>query len=376
MSTLLLKFVVWLENYNLPDVVCPHGLLFHRWLPDGKKDAIILDTGDSNAKLKVWFERYGYVDNGYIKFDYERREVDPNIIPKQAILDGGPLFGELEIQGLSEEELEALRENKIGSEAYVRLGKRIVKRVIYPTIRRFIDILRTNYGQYWVKNIEPWDSRKGSLGYYCNSILQLKWSLDGGRTWRPFIPNEIKIGPITLTILEDFTSYLTEKDWKELEKVFNGGYEPSLACLLISRAHALLNQGNLKYAFIEGVSALEIALSEFIKRNAPQLPDPLVNYLKLHFRKMPIKARLMIVATASGKIPTEDLEKAIKAIDIRHDIVHEGRDPPADSKEMVRALLNAAAALVTGPKFRFLNANPGNVIKPVEEWEKESQRYT
>ena len=376
MSTLLLKFVVWLENYNLPDVVCPHGLLFHRWLPDGKKDAIILDTGDSNAKLKVWFERYGYVDNGYIKFDYERREVDPNIIPKQAILDGGPLFGELEIQGLSEEELEALRENKIGSEAYVRLGKRIVKRVIYPTIRRFIDILRTNYGQYWVKNIEPWDSRKGSLGYYCNSILQLKWSLDGGRTWRPFIPNEIKIGPITLTILEDFTSYLTEKDWKELEKVFNGGYEPSLACLLISRAHALLNQGNLKYAFIEGVSALEIALSEFIKRNAPQLPDPLVNYLKLHFRKMPIKARLMIVATASGKIPTEDLEKAIKAIDIRHDIVHKGRDPPADSKEMVRALLNAAAALVTGPKFRFLSANPGNAIKPVEEWEKESQRYT
>jgi hypothetical protein len=373
MSTLLLKFALLLENYNVPSVMQHHGPLFHRWLPDGIKDAIVLNTGDSNAKLKVWFERHGYVDTGHIKFDYERKEADPSIIPTQAILEGGPLYGQLEIQGLSEENLTCLKEDKVGSEAYAKLGKRIIKEIIHPTISRFIDILRTNYGQYWIRNIRPWDSRKRSLGDYCHSVLNLKWSLDEGKTWKPFIPDKPKIGPITLTVLkeEDFAEYLTEKDWRKLENVFNEGYRPSLACFLISQTYELLDQGNIKYALIDGVSALEVAISEFIRRNGAQYSESDVKYLKSTLKSLPIKARLIVVACISGKISKEDLENALQAIDIRNDIVHEGLDPPTDSEKRIHGLLNAAATLVSGPKFRFLTANPGNMIKPVERWEKE-----
>lgn len=68
-------------------------------LPNGKTDSIILATGDTNAKLSVWFERLGFCSDHGIIFDYSRREVDPEMISNQAILEAGPLFGRLELQG-------------------------------------------------------------------------------------------------------------------------------------------------------------------------------------------------------------------------------------------------------------------------------------
>ena len=153
MSTLLLKFGIHLEKYELPTVAQHHGPLFHRWFPDGEKDAIILNTGDPNTKLKLWFERWGYIDNGWIKFSYKRREVDPKIIPTQAILDAGPLLGLLEIRGVAEEELTPLRENKVGDARYISLAKKVVK-LLHPTVARFLNILRTNYGQYWIQDLD------------------------------------------------------------------------------------------------------------------------------------------------------------------------------------------------------------------------------
>lgn len=113
MLTLLLKFKINLEEYDVSTYSQHYGPLFHRWLPDGEKDAIVLDTGDPNAELKVWFERLGFKDKDFIEFDYTRREVDPETIPKQAILEAVPLMGLLKIQALSEEESTPLRENKV-----------------------------------------------------------------------------------------------------------------------------------------------------------------------------------------------------------------------------------------------------------------------
>jgi len=42
MPTLLLKSQVNLEEHNLPLTHRHYGALFHRWLPDGKKNAIVL----------------------------------------------------------------------------------------------------------------------------------------------------------------------------------------------------------------------------------------------------------------------------------------------------------------------------------------------
>src|SRR2546423_8090993 len=102
MPTLLLKFCIYLGQDIMRNF---EGPLFHRWLPDGEKDALILETGTPNTTLKVWFERRGYVDDRHIKYDITRKEVDSAIIPTQAALVAGSLFGSLEIQGLTEEEV-------------------------------------------------------------------------------------------------------------------------------------------------------------------------------------------------------------------------------------------------------------------------------
>ncbi len=81
MEILLLKFARPLATPS--ELVRLHGPLFYRWLPDGEKNAITLSTNDDNANLKVWFERYGFVDGGFVRFSYDRREVTPDIIHTQ-----------------------------------------------------------------------------------------------------------------------------------------------------------------------------------------------------------------------------------------------------------------------------------------------------
>ena len=373
MSTLLLKFGINLEEYSLSIIAQHHGPLFHRWLPDGEKDAIVLDTGDSNIELRVWFERRGFVDNGFIKFDYKRREVNPEIIPKQAILDAGPLWGLLKIQGLSEEELAPLWENAIGDDRYVALGKKVVKNLLYPPVARFLNILRTNYGQYWIRELEKWDSREESLGHYCKS-LNLKWSLDGGKTWTDFFPNNSLATPRALEIRmgKSFPEFPTKEDWQKLAKVVRDGYEPSLAAFILARAHQFLDQGSLKYAFIEGVSALELALNEFIRQKLDGA-DSLLGSMKA-FWNLPLSAQAITVATILGKIPLQDIEYTIKAIDMRNKVIHEGWSPPDNAKVELSGLLNTVAALLKGPRFRFPSANPGNAIMPPEDWEQQAEK--
>lgn len=115
---------------------------------------------------------------------------------------------------------EALWEGRIppGVPAYEALGKRIV-RLIRPPVNKLINLLRANYGQYWLREIEEWDSRSRSLGSFCAG-LGVRWSLDGGKTWSNFVPTERfaeSYGFTTLPSDEDFRQeLLTEDDWREL----------------------------------------------------------------------------------------------------------------------------------------------------------------
>lgn len=108
-----------------------------------------------------------------------------------------------------------------------------------------IEVLRTAYGQYWLRSLNQWDSRHESLGSYCQKI-QLEYSLDEGKTWNKFTPDK-SIARITATLRtdEDFIQYLTEKDWREVEKVIQEHYQPSLASQILSRAQEFVDQGNL-----------------------------------------------------------------------------------------------------------------------------------
>lgn len=367
MASVLLKFAISLENTDFLGFDQPHGALFHRWLPDGEKDAIIIELKEPSSILKMWFERLGYVNkDGYVKFDLEKKEIDLKAISTQAILQGGPLYGLLELREISEEEADCLKENKAGSGEYLTLGKTIVK-LIWLQVNRFISALRTNYGQFWINAIEKWDSREGSLGHYCRSILNLKWSLDEGKTWQTFMPDEPTV-VVTLIAQVGYEGYLAEEDWKDLSEIINEGFEPSLASFLLCRAQQLFEQGNVKYALIEGVTALEVALSEFFKKKL-ESSKPLLKGMS-SFWETSLTSQTITAAILLEKISKENLEQAVKAIESRNKVIHEGMEIPTEIDQQIRGLLATAATLVSGPKFRFLNPRPGNSILPVEPRQK------
>lgn len=364
MSALRLWFVVQLRS----DLPFRQGPLFHKWLPEDKKDAIALSTDDPQARITVWFERRGSVQGGFLVYNQDKREIDSTIIPRQAILDGGLLFGQIEIEGLSQDESDSLRDNKLGDPNYVSLGKRVVG-LLQPPVARFIDVLRINYGQYWLSRLKEWDSRTRSLGAYCSG-LQLRWSLDDGGTWEKFQPDP-NVQSLSVSLTESFDDYLTKDDWQQIARLSSDEYEPSLAEVLLGEAHELRDTGNLRHALVQGVTALEAALEQVLRERAAGLravdPDLADRLWGSWTNNISLPIRLTATATILGNPPPQDIQRAIEAIKLRDKVVHEGWRPAADDRDVelnLSKLLTVSAALLSRPTFRFPTANPGNQLEP------------
>lgn len=296
-----MKFACILEDHTLGPAH-PYGPLCHRWLPNGSADGISLSVEDPQATITVWFDRYGYADKGLIQFDYKKKEVPEELVRKQGLLDAGPLKGILKLDGVPQDQLEAMRVNRIGDEKYVQLGKRVAKKIIVPSVRHFITILRVAFGQYWIQMPEEWDSRKYSLGQYC-SLYQMEASEDDGKTWVKFRPTANEVF-LTSEVKENFPDYLTKEGWAQLAALCSTNWQPSLGASLLLQAHKLYDQGNSKYAVIEAASALEVIIGEVVKRNlrgSARLIEAVQDFYQLS-----LKAQLGILTTAIPQLSTAE----------------------------------------------------------------------
>src|ERR1700730_6620666 len=130
------QFARQLHRYELAGD--PWGPRFHRWLPDGEVDAIRLTTDEEAATLRVWFNRFGRMEHGFIRFALNERNFDPAVIPRQAVLDAGPLYGQIDIE-LDDKDVDALRNQSGGAEP---VAKRLL-RLIQQPVARLIRTLRT-----------------------------------------------------------------------------------------------------------------------------------------------------------------------------------------------------------------------------------------
>jgi len=409
MPDLLIKFKLDLEYHPIQSgalyIPHPHGPLFHRWLPDGVSDAIELDTKDSKATLKVWFERHGYVDaHGYIKFDKDRSEVDPDILSTQGKLDAGPLFGSLEIRDISDTEARSLKESDSHAEVHKSLERRII-RLLYEPVSQFINILRVRYGQYWIPEIEGWDSRKVSAGVYICCFGFPKWSLDGGQTWDTFQYAELRLSAGDRRKMQDFLEYLSEGDWHEISGLLRGDWGQSQAISTLIRAIELFDNGQDRYAIIEAVTALEMALSEVARERLlieslrehthPLGSLPFIAQLIFgtvipnrkekfgaagqslritaenalnRFRKLDLSEQFNVMANLFS-IPESDRQATMQIIGMRNEIVHEGKSPPARFLSEFSGFLNCFERLFPNRQFRFPMAGSGNRKMTPQEWE-------
>ncbi|MEZ4865197.1 MAG: hypothetical protein R3C14_28025 [Caldilineaceae bacterium] len=370
MTTISLRFAVRLHNSEIKPIHELYGPLFHRWLPNGESDALAIASTDADIGVRVWFEQRGYLGFGeLIRFDYQRREVDEALVEKQAILDAGPLRGLLTIKNIDQEMVTVLQEDKTGEQEYATLGKRVIK-VLYPILSRLIDTLRVRFGQYWIEPLEKWDSRRHTLGAYCHGILHLKYSLDNGDQWREFIPDEpVSYGSVTsITPGEKtFSQYLTEDDWLELKDLVNSGYKPSLASNALITTHQLLDSGSYRQAFIEGVTALELALNELV-RDRLFHNSALMEKIQ-SFWNLPLYTQVAIAASLTQNITPNEIEDTLEAIKTRNCIIHEGQQVGEEKKSELRSLLVAIAKLIPGVQFKLPSAYTGNnIMMTAEQW--------
>jgi hypothetical protein len=345
-----------------------NGVLFHRWLPDGIEDALDAKTGTPNARLRFWFERCGYVDeSGLVTYDDKRREVAPERMALQGKLESGPLLALLELSNVAKEDLDAVIEKKVGDPRYVELAKRLLKDFIYPHLMRLLTILRNHYGQYWINELTEWDPRGGrSLGAYCRS-LNMHWSIDGGRTWSRFTPerNVQKIWHAPV----DYREYITEQDWKELGTAMQRDYVPSVAAEMLGGAHALFDQGDLRRALVEGTTALELAVDNFVDGRLHGAAGEF-GKARSAFLDLPLPHKVAVAASVACNVSPEDISRSLKAIELRNKVVHEGYEPDESASKYLKALFRTTAALLPEHRFKFPAGTSGNLRMPPEEWEK------
>jgi len=363
---LLLKFTIGLEDTNISESTRWHGPLFHRWLPDGEKDAISLGTNDLDAELKVWFEKQGFADRTFRAPD--KKQDSDHIISEIGKIDAGPLKGLLAIKNLSQEELDTLSDNKIGDNIYIKLGKRIVKQLIYKPVNNFLKILRINYGQYWIKEMREWDSRKIGLGHYCK-LMYLQWSLDGGKNWSEFIPEKGIAMTLSLEVGSGYLDYITQTDWKELEEITNN-YCPSLASIVLSRSHQLLDQGDIRYALLEAVTAFELSVPDYLRNKLSgyaELDSFIEDFTNRNRNPLIMK---IFSAFLSDEISLQTLEECLKAIEWRNKIIHEGKILPDNFEFTIETLQKTVEKFISGPRQRFPSGANSNSIMIEKEWKK------
>lgn len=363
-----ITFGASIVDYNVDQFLRHSGPVFHRWLPNGEMDALSINYPDPQTTVRLWFERRGYVDeSGFIKHEHKRKEVDDSIIPRQAILEAGAIFGRVTLADISEPEFDAVTNNRTGTDEYVSIGKRVVKKIIDPLLVRLAKILRDTYGQYWISPPSTFDSRDCSLGQYCHR-RSMRWETSDGMKGE-FIPNEKSSETLQFSVgRPDYSEYMSRETWLGLTELLNSDYEPSVATTISSRARRLLDEERLEHGLIEVITSLEIAIDEYVRR---KLRDnkKLLEVTK-SFWQLPLPARIGLISSLAD-ISSEDIEQAFLAVVARNDFVHEGKSPSSKTKQHIQGVLNIIRVLSGPPVLRFPSGHSGNELRGcAEDWEK------
>jgi len=338
--TVFFRFGLHLKNFDIDEMNRPEGPLFHRWLPDGLTDALVIPTADERNQLTAWFRRRGHVQDSFIRYS-DKSEVDATVMRRQNRLDAGPLLGEARYVNVSSEELDAMRADAKDTSPYIAVGKRVAA-FVAESVGPLIDRLRTHYGQYWLPELHPWDARSQSLGSYCSG-LQIEWREADGEPWRKFRPTG-NVTNITVAVSSTGDQYLTESDWRSLQQTFKP-QAASLALSIFARAHELHDTGHVAEALVQAVTAVELAVNEYVAGRIGALK--IVASLG-QFEDLPLKTKVAILLGSTNLLPLATVEDIVAAINLRNDIVHEGKRPQTSTYALFGALAKCVSALA-GP---------------------------
>ena len=220
---------------------------------------------------------------------------------------------------------------------YMLLAKRLV-RDIQPSVGRFIDTLREQYGQYWVPRLLPWDSRHESLGSYCAGLGLCWWDEVAGKRYR-FVPNSLSSTVfVTAGLRDSAQDYLSEADWRRLQSS-RCMIPPSIEVQLLGQSGESLDRGNYLQAFVAAACALELAIARLV--DVDQCKKSTKAAINSFFNQT-TQSQIAVVLRVA-KIPVDDIERVLQTIKIRNLAAHEGHKITDHEAQDLRHLIKIVA---------------------------------
>jgi hypothetical protein len=386
MGFLSVRFVIRLGDKE------KHGPAFHRWLPDGEQDSIYLNTYDKEIELKVWFKRYGYSDETKpgITFSLEKNDVDPLLIGRNGLLYSGPLFGEVKIdlKKLNKEEVEFLQQicnckdqlniARNSLPLYKKIGRKVITFIHQPT-ERFIDVIRTVYGQYWIPPFPVLDENKENVGNYCQ-LLNMTWKLTGDSFWKKFSP---EIPTIILkghrSADRDFKHLLDKNDWWNLTGKLDTPISFAAKILIEARHQYEINH-NPSYGFVLGVSGLELSVEEIISYKHKKKEKEWITQLNYRakqkygivFNDLSLGKKVKVLGFLVPHL-SNWTKPCSDAVYLRNSIVHDGKTIKNidQYEDLFHGLINFSGRLLPNPFLKYPLKLGNTVVLKESNWDKD-----
>ncbi len=337
------RFQVILEQINgskIGILQATRGLGTYCWGARGKSTEILVPVEPPLFDLKVWLDLPSTGQNP----------------PGSALTPSSILFGSVEMEATDDEfqQIEA-REDK---DWFRTFGKRFYN-LVGPPLKNFVDVLIALSGQYWLRRVRLWDSRRESLGAYFSDAIIMEFSIDG-ISWENFEPTPRE------TTLElrapqdsDFEQYFQESDWQDLKNIMEARYKYSLRDQLITESHEKWDLGEFSEALIWAAMALEVALSSFLEtalNGNLSIREKVESILK---DKLKISNALVIAMPLLG-VPPDTIQLASDGINTRNDIVHRGFHANESHLPQFQAIMSCIQALSPGFEYKFPSISLGN----------------
>lgn len=335
-------------------------------MPNGPDDAVCLTPDGDPNEIRVWFKRSTQLKNGFLEWEQHGSHFDETIMRRQAKLESGPLFGEMQI-GVSEKEMASLLHcpkglsdsfgQNVGDDPpYVSLGKRVIK-ALQPRLTNFISTLRNQYGQYWLEELPAWDSRRNTLGTYCISVLSLAWWNEETQEWCRFLPTD---SGSTIAFKSPpgrgYAEYLTEEDWRRLQRT-RCLVDVSTEVQLLGNATRALDSGEFRQAFIEAMSALELIIARRLIAQGEMAKRAVQSFLD-HERQNAQVAVVLLIERASR----DEVEEVLRVLRVRNRVAHEGYLPSTDEIAALRGVMRTIQRLAGLEELKCPVLESGNML--------------
>jgi hypothetical protein len=299
------------------------GPYFYLWLPD-EADAIYLPTDNPDTELCVWYEGWdGEFPDGR-SVDYEESD------PPPVIREGGNLRGELVIDNVEDIVITTLQRatspdtgnghrSQEDIARYSELAHRI-RDTMFDPLSTFVDLLRHRFGQYWVLPLPRTLRVYSDPSKFFELFISFTWSVDEFETEFDFDPPSLaRPATIPESLRHEVHELLTEGDWNSLREMASSRLVsenpmPGLGHEMFSRARQARDRGEMRSAYVEAVTALEVIVES--RRTDVR-----------EFDSYAVHGRPRLAVEVERSFPqlfSSFPRRAEEAIQTRNKIVHEG----------------------------------------------------